>query len=109
MARLDLDRELAALPEMDLEALRRRWTALTGCAVPRVSAKLLRPALAFELQAAVHGGLSRRAQQRLEQIVTGKIRTRETKPGMRLVRAWNGMLHVVTIGEDGVIRWNERT
>ena len=27
---------------------------------------------------------------------------------MRLVRAWNGRTHVVTIGEDRVIRWNER-
>ena len=28
--------------------------------------------------------------------------------GMRLVRAWNGCTHVVTIGEDKVIRWNDR-
>jgi hypothetical protein len=27
---------------------------------------------------------------------------------MRLVRGWSGVLHVVQIGEDGVIRWNER-
>jgi len=27
---------------------------------------------------------------------------------MRLVRAWNGRTHVVTIGEDQVIRWNDR-
>ena len=27
---------------------------------------------------------------------------------MRLVREWNGTIHVVIIGEDGVVRWNER-
>ena len=27
---------------------------------------------------------------------------------MRLVREWGGKAHVVTIGEDKVIRWNER-
>jgi hypothetical protein len=27
---------------------------------------------------------------------------------MRLVREWQGRVHVVTIGEDQVIRWEER-
>jgi hypothetical protein len=27
---------------------------------------------------------------------------------MRLVREWSGKAHVVTIGEDKVIRWDER-
>jgi hypothetical protein len=27
---------------------------------------------------------------------------------MRLVREWNGRTHVVIIGEDEVIRWNDR-
>jgi hypothetical protein len=27
---------------------------------------------------------------------------------MRLVREWNGRTHIVTIGEDEVVRWNER-
>lgn len=26
---------------------------------------------------------------------------------MRLAREWNGKLHVVTVGEDGVIRWSD--
>ncbi len=28
---------------------------------------------------------------------------------MRLVREWQGRVHVVTVGEDQVIRWEERT
>jgi hypothetical protein len=27
---------------------------------------------------------------------------------MRLVREWQGRVHVVTVGEDQVIRWDER-
>jgi hypothetical protein len=29
-------------------------------------------------------------------------------PGSRLVRVWRGTTHVVSVGEDGVIRWNNR-
>jgi hypothetical protein len=108
MARLDLEAELAALSGMDGKALRARWVALKGGPPPQVSPKLLRLALAWELQAAVHGGLSRRTSQTLAQLAGAKTTTREAQPGMRLAREWNGKLHVVTIGEDKVIRWNER-
>ena len=104
----DLDRELAALAGMDGAALRARWAALTRCPVPRVSPALLRLALARELQAPVSGGLPRRLSQQLDQLAAGKTRTRPARPGMGLVREWNGTVHVVTIGEDGVIRWSER-
>ena len=108
MARLDLDTELAALADMPGADLRERWTALTGDAPPRVRPGILRMALAWEMQAAVHGGLSRRAQQRLTQEAHGKTTTTDATPGMRLVREWNGVLHSVTIGEDGSVHWDER-
>jgi hypothetical protein len=76
--------------------------------VPRVSPKLLRLALAWELQAKVHGGLSRKTSQKLAQLAAAKTVTREAQPGMRLVREWNGKLHIVTIGEDKIIRWNDQ-
>ena len=31
------------------------------------------------------------------------------QPGTRLARTWQGKVHVVTIGEDRVIRWEERS
>jgi hypothetical protein len=40
--------------------------------------------------------------------VSTKTKTSPVTPGMRLVREWDGKVHVVTIGEDKVIRWNER-
>ncbi|OGS52667.1 MAG: hypothetical protein A3J40_13495 [Erythrobacter sp. RIFCSPHIGHO2_12_FULL_63_10] len=108
MARFDLDEELAALAAMPLAQLRERWSGLTGRPVPRISAALLRLALAWELQSAVHGGLPRQVRQRLDQLAVGKTGTHSTRPGMRLVREWNGTLHVVSIGDDGSICWNDK-
>jgi len=92
----DVADELASLNELGSAELRRRWRELTGEPAPQVSPRLLRLALAYELQAREHGGLSRRAQQVLDQVAGGKTRTRAGQPGMRLMREWNGTLHVVT-------------
>ena len=98
--------QLAGLDALGSVELRRRWRELVGEEAPQVSPKLLRLALAYELQAHEQGGLSRRAQQVLGQVAGGKSRTRTVQAGMRLVREWNGKVQVVTVGEDNVIRWN---
>lgn len=104
-----LDERLAALATMSLAQLRDVWPSITDKPLPRVSAALLRLALAWELQAAEYGGLSRETQQKLDQLARGKTTTRTIQPGMRLMREWNGTLHVVTIDEDGTICWNDQT
>ena len=104
----ELERRLAALPTLSSAELREQWTRLLGAPSPRISPSLLRLALAWELQAKVHGGLSRTTQQKLEQIASAKTRTSEARPGMRLVREWNGEAHGVTVGEDNAVRWRER-
>lgn len=105
----DLEAKLAALDDMPLAQLREKWVAVCdGRPLPRLSAGLLRLALAWELQAAVHGGLSRHVTQQLDQLANGKTKTRSLAPGMRLTREWNGTLHVVSIDVDGVIHWNDR-
>lgn len=101
-----LDEELAALATLSSAQLRRYWATLTGQPIPKVSPALLRTALGWEMQARVHGGLSRRTQQKLDQLASAKTETRDTQPGMRLVREWNGTLHVVTIADDGTISWS---
>ena len=103
-----LEDELLALRTMSKAELKDRWAKLTGFPVPKVSAGLLRLAVAWELQARELGGLPRQTKQLLDQHERGKTRTRSTEPGMRLVRAWNGRTHVVTIGEDKVMHWNGR-
>lgn len=106
-ARLETD--LAKLTDMPPARLREAWSRLTGKPIPRVSPSMLRLALAWELQARVHGGLSRRTSQTLAQLANARSATRKPQPGMRLMREWNGTVHVVTIEEDGVIRWNDAT
>jgi hypothetical protein len=101
-----LDEKLAGLEAVSSAELRAEWVRLTGTPRPRISPSLMRLALAWEIQARVHGGLSRTLQQKLEQVARGRTRTRAALPGMRLVRTWGGKAHVVTVGEDGSVSWN---
>lgn len=99
------------IAEMETEptaVLRERWHQLVGSPAPRVSPKMLRLALAWEIQARVSGGLSRSCSRTLDQLDRSQTRTRTVVAGMRLVREWGGRVHVVTIGEDQIIRWDER-
>ncbi|MBM6577846.1 DUF2924 domain-containing protein [Microvirga sp. SRT01] len=103
-----VEAEIAALEALSSAVLRERWSALTGSPVPRISPKLLRLALAWELQARSFGGLSRATTRTLDQLGRGETLTAPARPGMRLVREWQGRVHVVTVGEDQVVRWEER-
>ncbi len=105
----DLDPDLSALADMNLPAIRARWQEVSDKPVPRVRRTLLRLALAYELQAAVHGGLSRRSEQRLAYLAGKNSVPDAPRPGMRLMREWNGTLHTVTIDEDGLIHWEGKT
>jgi hypothetical protein len=104
-----VEEEVAALATLSPAQLRERWQKVTGAIVPKVSPSLLRLALAYELQAKIHGGLSRRTQQRLAQLTAAKTRTSDVQAGMRLVREWNGTIHVVTVDEAQLIHWNGKT
>lgn len=101
--------EITGLERMSSAVLREHWSRLTGSPVPRVSPKLLRLALAWEIQARAFGGVSRTVTRSLDQLARGSTRTVAAKPGMRLVREWQGRAHVVTVGEDGAIAWDGRT
>lgn len=103
-----VEAEIAALEALSSAVLRERWSALTGSPVPRISPKLLRLALAWELQARKLGGLSWATTRTLDQLGRGGTLTAPARPGMRLVREWQGRVHVVTVGEDQVVRWEER-
>jgi hypothetical protein len=105
---VELAEQLAELPKLSSARLRDRWVQATGAVVPKVSPSLLRMAIGYELQARALGGLSRTTQQKLAQLAGAKTVTSPARQGMRLVREWNGAVHIVTIGEGGVIRWNER-
>ena len=103
-----VEEEVAALATMSSAQLRERWCALTGTVLPRISPAMLRLALAWEIQARGLGGLSRAAVRTLDQLKSGKTRTAPPSAGMRLVREWRGKVHVVMVGDDQVITWDNR-
>jgi hypothetical protein len=103
-----VEEQIAALAAMSSKELKEEWWRLTGTPLPRISPAMLRLALAWEIQARAFGGLSRETTRKLDQLAAAKTRTSPVTPGMRLVREWDGKVHVVTIGDDNVIRWNDR-
>lgn len=56
-----IERHLAALETMDGASLRDLWRRDVSPVVPRISPKMLRLALAWEIQARAYGGLSRKS------------------------------------------------
>ncbi|MBW6531796.1 DUF2924 domain-containing protein [Sphingomonas sp. RRHST34] len=102
------DDQIAALEALSYSELRQQWVTVTGNVLPKVSPKLLRLALAWELQARAQGGLSRETTRELDQRSRGHTKTARPSAGMRLAREWQGRLHVVTVGEDQVVRWDGR-
>ncbi len=106
MSKLDEQlREIAAMPKAELKD---RWAQLTDRPVPKVSTAMLRLAVAYELQAKALGGLSRKARRQLDGADALKTVTKDIRPGMRLAREHGGVMHVVTIGDDCEILWNDR-
>ena len=102
-----LEESLARLATMSSAELKDEWRSLTKSPSPRISPKMMRLALAWEMQAKAFGGVSRETTRKLGQLAAAKTRTSPVSPGMRLVREWGGIVHVVTIGEDKVIRWQD--
>ena len=100
-----LAEQLAALDDLTKRELGDRWVKLTGRPAPKASARLLRLALAYELQAKERRGLPAKLRRRLASDAPPPVALR---PGTRLVREHAGKVHLVTIDEDGRILWNER-
>ena len=73
---------------------------------PKVSAGLLRLALAHHLQSNVMGGVTKSMDRQLQEIAGGTAAMR-VNPGTRFVREWRGKVHVVTMTEEGHYRWND--
>jgi len=102
------DHALRDIADMSRAELQDRWVKLTGRQVPRLSVAMLRLALGYELQARAKGGLSRAARQQLDGSGDARQRATPLAPGLRLVREWQGKVHVVTVDDAGTIHWNEQ-
>lgn len=108
MNRDDLSERLHALTGMEVSALRAEWKRLYRSQPPvRISRQLLELGVAWKLQEAALGGLSRAIERQLggSADTSGGASERRpsliVKPGSRLVRAWGGETHDVLVVEGG--------
>jgi len=103
-----LDDQLAEIAVMDKSDLQERWAKLTGKPAPKVSLAMLRLAVAHELQTQLLGGLPKQVRHRIEGSGSERWAMQELRPGMRLAREHGGVVHVVTIGEQGEVCWKDK-
>ncbi len=102
--------DLAALRELPYEELRQQWQEFYGPTRPaRMSRMLLLRALAYRMQEQALGGLDRTTRRRLaraaQDLAAGRLPVAsrpKIKPGTRLLREWQGVVHEVIVLESGV-------
>ena len=93
---------------MGLHQITHLWSDILGGAIPaNMSQAMQRRFLAFEMQARAEGGLPAALLARPDRVAAGEERKSSptVKPGARLLRAWNGVTHVVDVVPDGYV-WN---
>lgn len=104
-------RRLAELRTAPIAQLKQQWRELFGKEAPPHNRAFLQSRLAYQIQAAAYGGLKPETLRRLEALgeqldggnpVMRRIRV-DDKPvtGTRLVRAYQGVEHIVTVLADG--------
>ncbi len=109
-ASVTLAADLAALEEFSRGALRQRWGALYGTPCPEhMSRRVLLRAVAYRLQEKALGGLDRATRRRLDRATANLAAGRplaapapKIKPGTRLLREWQGVVHEAIVLERGV-------
>lgn len=102
MTRDDVQIALAALEAMNLEELRAAWVRRLKSPPPKISAGLLRLAIAHALQSKTLGGITKLTDRKLCELAAG---TNGPPPGTRLSRSWQGRLHIVTVTEEQKFNW----
>ena len=111
----DLKDRLAGLAAMSPAQLRADWQRLVRQLPPPMSPDLLRREIAYRLQEAASGGLTRQVSRELagirKRIVQGNsplpASAVRLKPGTRLLKTWRGKTYTVLVGDAGFI-FNDR-
>jgi len=108
---------VAALKAMSTPKLKEQWQALFDTPAPPYNRRFLESRLAYRIQELAYGGLKpetvRRLEQLGEQLDGGNITIRKVRgsdqpiAGTRLLRAYQGVEHTVTVLRDGY-EWQGR-
>ena len=109
MTRVAVD--LAALATMSPAQLRAEWRRVQKGAAPALPPDILRRGIAYRMQERIHGSLSTTVLRELDRIAAKLARglvpigsdANRLKPGMRLVRSWQGRTYTVLVSDNGFI------
>ena len=109
-------REIAALTNLTVKALKGRWRDLYGTEPPpRISPQLLTQAIAYRLQVRAFGGLKLTTRRLLDRVAEGPtssprpaLPARKVSTGTLLVREWRGVAHQITVLDSGVLYKGQR-
>ena len=107
--------QVAELPTLPTPKLKAMWRELTGTEPPPYNRTFLVKRLAYRIQELAFGGLSVKAERRLDDLVDeldGKKKPKSkdmTAPvaGTKLIREWQGVMQEVTALADG-FEWQGR-
>ena len=102
MSHADVQAGLVGLQAMKLEGLRLAWVKQIKTSPPKISAALLRLALAHAFQSKALGGITKSTDRKLLELAAGG---NGPPAGTRLSRSWQGKLHVVTVTEENKFNW----
>ncbi len=94
--------EVQALARLDLQGLRTVWRARYGAAPQLRAVHLLRLALAWRMQADVHGGLDGGTRRRLRDGASVG-RADNISVGLRIVKDWRGQTYEASRVEGGYV------
>ena len=112
-----VDRKLIELQGLDMPTLRARWEEAYGRSPPKgLRRDLILRALAYHVQEQAYGGLRKAARKQLAGLaengsgktVPPKPAPPRLKPGTRLLREWGGVVHQVTVLEEGFEHLGDR-
>jgi hypothetical protein len=103
--------QVAALPEKSTAELKQLWRDLYDREPPSGNKPFLIKRLAYRIQELAYGGLSARAEAKLNVLIEEEDRRVRGLPslrkgdrpiaGTRLIRQWQGVEHCVTVLDDG--------
>ena len=96
----DLSQGPLALAELDLEGLRSVWSSRYGAPPSLRSPELLGLMLGFRMQAEREGGVDVEVRRALRRS-SSRPPLPGLTPGTKLKRDWQGVIHEVTVTEEG--------
>jgi hypothetical protein len=110
----DIEQQIAALASRPRSELVEEWIRIYGRGPPKyIKRGLIERAISWHMQAKVYGGLKpeiRRYLLKVAEADAAKIKEEikapaRFRPGMRLIREWNGKTHTVDVLDKG-FAWN---